>query len=62
MLLLGFAFLLIGLVIDVALGVFSGRIDEWLRRRSSVSRAIDWLAGTIMGALGVRLLVSGRHT
>jgi threonine/homoserine/homoserine lactone efflux protein len=46
----------------VALGVFSGRIGEWLRRGASVGRAIDWLAGTIMGALGVRRLVSGRHT
>ena len=62
LLVLGFVFLLIGLVIDLALGVFSGRIGDWLRRRPAVRRGIDRLAGTIMGALGVRLLMSGRHS
>lgn len=61
LLVLGFVFLLLGLVIDLALGVFSGHIGEWLRHRSSMRRAIEWLAGTIMGALGIRLLLSGRH-
>lgn len=62
LLLLGFVFLLLGLVIDLALGVFSGRIGDWLRRRPSFRRGIDRLAGTIMGALGLRLLISGRHS
>ncbi len=62
LLVLGLVFLLIGLVIDVALGAFSGRIGEWLRQRRSMRRVIDWLAGTIMGALGLRLLISGRHS
>lgn len=61
LLVLGFVFLLIGLVIDLMLGAFSGRIGEWLRHRRSMRRAIDWAAGTIMGALGIRLLASGRH-
>jgi threonine/homoserine/homoserine lactone efflux protein len=61
LLILGFVFLLLGLGIDLALGIFSGRIGDWLRRRPSVRRAIDRLAGTIMGALGLRLLASGRH-
>lgn len=60
LLLLGFVFLLLGLVIDLALGVFSGRIGEWLRHRSTMRKAIEWLAGTIMGALGLRLLLSSR--
>jgi threonine/homoserine/homoserine lactone efflux protein len=58
---LGFVFLLLGLVIDLALGVFSGRVGEWLRRRPSFRKGIDRLAGTVMGALGIRLLVSGRR-
>lgn len=62
LLVLGFMFVLLGLIIDLALGVFAGRIGDWLRRRTSLRRAIDRLAGTIMGALGVRLLLSGRHT
>jgi threonine/homoserine/homoserine lactone efflux protein len=61
LLLLGFVFLLIGLVIDLLLGAFSGRIGEGLRRRPAVRRGIDGLAGTIMGALGLRLLLSGRR-
>lgn len=62
LLVLGFIFLIVGLVIDLALGVFSGRIGEWLRRRSSWRKSVERLAGTVMGALGLRLLISGRHT
>jgi threonine/homoserine/homoserine lactone efflux protein len=60
LLVLGFLSLLLGLVIDLALGTFAGRIGDWLRTRAPVRRAIERLAGTIMGALGVRLLTSGR--
>jgi len=61
-LVLGFVFLLLGLVIDLALGAFAGRIGDWLRTRPAFRKGIDWLAGTIMGALGIRLLISGRHS
>jgi len=61
LLILGFLFLLLGLVIDLALGIFSGRIGEWLRQRASVRTWIERTAGTIMGGLGLRLLVSGRR-
>ncbi|HEY4830792.1 MAG TPA: LysE family translocator [Solirubrobacteraceae bacterium] len=62
LLVLGFVFLAVGLVIDLALGVFSGRIGEWLRRRFSLRKWIERAAGTVMGGLGLRLLVSGRHS
>ena len=62
LLVLGTIFLLIGLVIDLILGFFSGSIGEWLQTRAKVRVAIEWLAGTILGALGIRLLVSGRST
>jgi threonine/homoserine/homoserine lactone efflux protein len=62
LLVLGFIFLALGLVIDLALGVFSGRIGEWLRRRASLRKAVERLAGTVMGGLGIRLLLSGRHS
>lgn len=61
LLVLGFVFLTLGLIIDLALGIFSGRIGEWLRRRASLGRWIERVAGTVVGALGVRLLVSSRH-
>ncbi len=61
LLVLGVIFLLLGLAIDLALGVFSGRIGEWLRRRASLASWIERVAGTIMGGLGLRLLVSGRR-
>lgn len=57
LLLLGFAFLLLGLVIDLVLGAFAGRIGEWLRG----GRLFDALAGTVMGGLGIRLLIDGRR-
>jgi threonine/homoserine/homoserine lactone efflux protein len=62
LLMLGVLFLLIGLAIDLLLGSFSGRVGDWLRARARVRRTIDWLAGTILGGLGVRLLVSGHTT
>jgi threonine/homoserine/homoserine lactone efflux protein len=55
---LGFAFLLIGLVVDVAIGAASGRIGDLLRRRIGLRRALDAASGTILGALGVRVLAS----
>lgn len=58
---LGFVFLLLGLIIDLVLGVFSGRIGDWLRQRASLRKALDRVAGTIIGALGARLLIAGRH-
>lgn len=60
LLVLGVIFLLLGLAIDLALGIFSGRIGEWLRRRASVGRWIERVAGAVMGGLGVRLLISSR--
>lgn len=66
LLILGVVFLLLGLIIDLALGVFSGRIGNWLRQRVVVRKLLDRVAGTIMAGLGVRrlgvrLLVSARH-
>jgi threonine/homoserine/homoserine lactone efflux protein len=56
---LGFAFLLIGLTIDVAIGASAGRIGVLLKRRVSLRRLLDRVAAGILGALGVRILVSG---
>jgi threonine/homoserine/homoserine lactone efflux protein len=61
LLILGLLFLVLGLGIDLALGAFSGRIGEWLRRRVSLRKWIERTAGTVMGGLGLRLLVSGRR-
>ena len=60
LLVLGVIFLLLGLIIDLALGVCSGRIGEWLRRRASLAGWIERVAGTVMGGLGLRLLISNR--
>jgi threonine/homoserine/homoserine lactone efflux protein len=57
---LGFAFLLIGLAIDVPVGLLAGRLGDFLRRRDAARRVLDRLVGGVLGALGVRLLVSSR--
>jgi threonine/homoserine/homoserine lactone efflux protein len=54
---LGSVFLLLGLAIDLCIGLLAGRIGEWLRGRASAQRLLDKLAGAILAALGVRLLV-----
>ena len=58
---LGVVFLLLGLIIDLALGAFSGRIGDWLRGRATIAKLIDRTAGTIIGGLGIRLLLTPRR-
>jgi threonine/homoserine/homoserine lactone efflux protein len=60
LLVLGFVFLLIGLAVDLPLGAFAGRAGEILRRRAGLRRVLDWVVGTILGVLGIRLLVTPR--
>lgn len=37
-------------------------VQAVLRRRPSLRKGIDRLAGTVMGTLALRLLISGRHS
>jgi threonine/homoserine/homoserine lactone efflux protein len=52
---LGGLFLLVGLVLDVIIGVLSGRLGHTLRRRKWVTKLLDRIAGTILAGLGLRL-------
>jgi threonine/homoserine/homoserine lactone efflux protein len=58
---LGGLFLLVGLVLDVAIGALSGRIGVALRRREWVRRLLDRVAGTIFVGLGLRLALSDKR-
>jgi threonine/homoserine/homoserine lactone efflux protein len=58
---LGTLFLLVGLVLDVAIGLLSGQIGETLRRREWVTRLLDRIAGTIFAGLGLRLALSDKR-
>jgi threonine/homoserine/homoserine lactone efflux protein len=53
--LLGMVFLLVGLVLDVGIGLFAGKIGEALRTRAWLSRLLDRVAGATLAALGMRL-------
>jgi threonine/homoserine/homoserine lactone efflux protein len=55
---LGAIFLSIGLVLDLGLGAFAGRVGAALRRSDRLRRAVDRVAGTMLGALGLRVLLS----
>lgn len=52
---LGVIFLLVGLVLDVGIGVLAGRVGQCLRRRNWMTTMLDRLAGAIFAVLGVRL-------
>ncbi len=56
MMMLGLLFAGFGLVFLVTVGYFSGAIGHWLSTRESVSKRIHWLTGSILVALGLRLV------
>ncbi len=58
---LGGLFLLVGLVLDVAIGILAGRIGEAVRRREWVTRLLDRLAGTIFAGIGLRMALSDKR-
>lgn len=55
---LGLTLLTVGFAIDLAIGAAAGRIGLLLRRRPTVSRCLNKLAGTVYGTLALRLAVS----
>ena len=55
LLFLGALFLVVGLMLDVCIGLFAGRVGQALRTRTWISRLLDRLAGSILAALGLRL-------
>lgn len=54
---LGMILIFLEFVIDGAVGVFAGRIGNWLRDRHSLRRGVDTVTGGILIALGIRLAV-----
>ncbi|HET8726552.1 MAG TPA: LysE family translocator [Alphaproteobacteria bacterium] len=60
-LLLGVAFAVIGLAVDVAIGVASGRVGQALLRSGAVSSMLKWAPGVVFLGLAVRLVLPERR-
>ncbi len=60
MVFLGLVFALFGVVFLVLLGYFSGGIGSWLSRKRSFAEKIRWFSGSVLVALGVRLVFMER--
>lgn len=58
--LLGGIFTLIGLVLDVGIGLSAARLGELLQTRPSIGQKLDRVAGTVFGILALRLVVQTR--
>jgi threonine/homoserine/homoserine lactone efflux protein len=61
MLYLGVAFTLMTLVVLSAVALSSGALGEWLGSRPSFAGALRWLTGSVLVALGLRLIVPERR-
>ena len=60
MLLLGFIFMVQGMVIFTLIGFFSGSVGRWIGRRPRAGSYFTWLAGGIFATLGLRLALAER--
>ena len=56
---LGVVFTLQAAVIFGLLGYFSGQVGQWLGRHAGAGRWLDRVAGTVLCALGLRLILLG---
>ena len=61
MLALGVAFTLMTLVVLSVVALSSGALGEWLGSRPSFANALRWLTGSVLVALGLRLVVPERR-
>lgn len=52
---LGAILVVLGFLVDGTVGVFAGRIGDWLRHRRTVRQGIDVATGRLFIGLGVRL-------
>jgi threonine/homoserine/homoserine lactone efflux protein len=57
-LILGCVFLVVGLILDIQIGLTSGKIGDVLRRCPLVERLSHWVSGTILLGLAARLAFS----
>ena len=57
---LGLTFALFGIVFLVLLGYFSGGIGSWLSNKQNYAEKIRWFTGSILIALGLRLVFMER--
>ena len=55
---LGIVFALFGLIFLVGLGYFSGHLGSWLSTRKKLAERIQWVTGSILIGLGIRLALS----
>ena len=57
LLLLGLLFVLLGLLIDGAIALVSGRVGDWLLSRRRIDRLLNRIAGGVFVLLAVRLVI-----
>ena len=57
---LGLVFMLVGLILDVGIGLASGHVGALMRRRPLLSRVLDRVVATIFGGLAVRLALQSK--
>lgn len=59
-LLLGCAFMVLTLIVTSLVAYFSGALGEWLNGKPGFANALQWLTGSILIGLGVRLALLGQ--
>ncbi|XYI02789.1 LysE family translocator [Sorangium sp. So ce1128] len=55
---LGMTFLLIGLAVDVVLGILSGTLNTVLAQNATFSRCLNWFSALVFVGLAVRLVLA----
>lgn len=61
LLLLGLCVVILGLIVKITVGVFSGKMGEWMSTRPLVWRTQRWLSASILIGLSMRLVVIERN-
>lgn len=61
LLLFGVLYTIIGLPCDAAVALGGHSLAQVLVRSASVRRLLEWVSGTVLVGLGIRLAVSGQH-
>lgn len=60
MLVLGFVFTLLALLVFTGIGYFSGTLGGWIARKPGLSGSLRWLTGSVLVGLGLRLALPER--
>jgi len=61
MMILGTILVAIAFTADLLIAVTGGTLSKWMLARPSIQKCLNWLAGTTLIALGLRLAISKRN-